>query len=217
MRICHLSDSHGTFPSLLGAYDVIVHTGDMSPNFYYDSKEASLQMYWWEEHIEHVKKQVQNHPFLFTLGNHDFINGYWLEGLLNSNGIQARCLHDQIYTHQGVNFYGFPYIPPINGKYAYESTTEQMAHHLQAMGSYLNNSYVDVIAAHAPPSNYLDLDHSNNRYGNSQMNSFLDYTLQADMVPKYYLCGHIHSSCGLMMRGDMLISNAALSRHILEI
>ncbi len=217
MRVCHLSDSHGTFPRLFGSYDVIVHTGDMSPNFYYDSKEASLQMYWWEEHIEHLKKQIQNHPFLFTLGNHDFINGYWLEGLLNSNGIQAKCLHDQIYTHQGVNFYGFPYIPPISGKYAYESTTEQMAHHLETMGLHLNNSYVDVIAAHAPPSNYLDLAHSNNRYGNSQMNAFLDYTLQVDMVPKYYLCGHIHDAHGLMMRGDMLISNAALTRHILEI
>lgn len=217
LRVCHVSDTHGTFPRLLGTFDCVVHTGDMSPNFQMDSHEATKQMYWWEEKVEIIKRWLNGRPWLFTLGNHDFMNGYWLEAMLLSHGINAKCLHDQVHCHEGVNFYGFPYIPPIDGRWAYESTVSEMATHLDTMGQFLNAGYVDVIAAHAPPGGYLDLSFSNQRWGNSQMNSFLDYTLAKEMIPAYYLCGHIHEAHGLMMRGDMLISNAAVTHHVLEI
>lgn len=217
MRICHISDLHGYFPPLYGSFDVVVATGDLSPNYEYDDTEVSKQMYWWEEKVTIIKAWLQNHPFLFTLGNHDFINGFWLEDMLQVNGINAVCLHDRITTLDSVNFYGFPYIPPINGKYAFECVTGQMNSHLDRMAEILNSTYVDVIAAHCPPYGFLDLSESGIRFGNTQMNSFLDYKLNEDMQPSHYLTGHIHQAHGLMMRNGMFISNAATFQHILEI
>lgn len=217
LRLCHVSDTHGRFPRLLGAFDAVVHTGDMSPNFDYDSKEVSNQMTWWEQQITIMRARLGGRDFLFTLGNHDYFNGFWLEGMLISNGIRAKCLHDQVYTYGGVNFYGFPYVPPINGKYAFESTTDQMDIHLKEMENHLTNSYVDVIAAHCPPYGFLDLSVSGARFGNTQMNTFLDYKLPKERHPNYYLCGHIHDAHGLMMRDGMLISNAAVTHNIIEV
>lgn len=215
-RINHISDTHGHFPKLLGTFDVVVHSGDASPNFTYNEKEASLQMLWWEKKVPIIKTWLQGRPFLFTLGNHDFLPGFWLEDMLNSNGIKATCLHDKITTYEGINFYGFPYVPPITGKWEYELTHDEMAMKFEEMAPIFDRTFVDVIVAHCPPYNYLDLAYSNNRYGNTQMNTFLDYQISRDMQPSYYLCGHIHEANGLMMRNGMLISNAAVTQQIIE-
>ena len=218
MRILHLSDRHGRFPRLYGSYDVILDTGDIAPNFTYGADEPRQQMYWWEDRIDELKKWVQNHPYLFVLGNHDFLQGMEVEALLISNGINAKCLHDQIYTLSGVNFYGFPYVPPINGKYAFETDADEMAGHLEYMGDLLNKTYVDVIAAHCMPHGILDLDFcQNKRFGNSQMTNFLNYQLSKDMMPQLFCGGHIHSSNGLTMLNGVLYSNMATTQTILEL
>lgn len=217
MRLCHVSDTHGTFPKLLGTFEVVVHSGDFSRNFKRDQDEVSNEMDWVEESIPAIKGWLQGRPLLFTFGNHDFMNPYWFEGLLNSEGIRAVCLHDKITTWEGVNFYGFPYIPPINGRWAYECTADEMAGHFDDMAKAINQTYTDVIVAHAPPGNCLDLSKSNHRWGNSQMNTFLDYQVHKDMDPMYLLCGHVHESHGLMMRNGLLVSNAAVTHHVLEI
>ena len=46
MKICHISDTHGTFPNLHGNFDIIVHSGDLFPNSYNlpnKQKEAEYQ------------------------------------------------------------------------------------------------------------------------------------------------------------------------------
>lgn len=216
-RLLHISDTHGRLPTLIGNFDVVVHSGDMSPNFSRDSTETQKEMYWWEENVERVKEWLQGTPFLFTLGNHDFLNGFWLEGMFRSHGIEAYCLHDRIVSLNNVNFYGFPYVPPINGSYNFECYADEMDEHLRKMSAAINKTYVDVLVAHCPPYNCLDLSESGKHYGNTQLGTLLDYQTQRDMMPGYLLCGHIHAAHGITIRNGLLVSNAATVQQILEI
>ena len=125
MRLLHISDTHGKFPKLEGRFDTVVHTGDFFPNsvnVYSSNKTAEMlfQEEWLERQATNVKNWLRGYPFLFVLGNHDFIMPHRMEELLNLYGIKTYSLHEKVITHENVNFYGFPYIPYINGMWNYE-------------------------------------------------------------------------------------------------
>lgn len=223
MRLCHVSDTHGGFPRLHGRYDVVVHTGDLFPNSHHvmvgnKVQEAVFQMQWLENHISDFKQQLQGHPFLFVLGNHDFAHPAKMEALLNAEGIQAIDLTDKIVTYQGVNFYGFPYVPAIGGNtWNYERNVMEMQDEIDKLVPVLNSTYVDILACHAPIYQCLDLSYGNQILGNSVMANALDYKISKDMTPATYLCGHIHEAHGLSVRNGMLVSNAAVTYQIIEV
>src|SRR5260370_30002414 len=154
MRILHGSDTHGNFPKLRGFFDVVVHSGDLLPDSIDRSLSIKNQTDWVEEHINDFKTWLDGKPFLFTLGNHDFIPAELLEHILNSNGIKAYHLHDRIVSYGSANFYGFPYVPTIDGSYNYERMHgKDMVVNIDEMVSHLNQTYVDVLVAHCTPSN----------------------------------------------------------------
>lgn len=219
MRIMHVSDRHGSFPNLKGYFDVVVDSGDMLPDP--PSKKENLQkaqLWWLENHLNDFKKWLSGKPFLFTCGNHDWLNAELIEQTLNDNGIQAYCLHDKLVTYNNVNFYGFPYVPPITGEFAYESVYDVMVDRVNALVDTIKKSYIDVVVAHCPPANCLDLDFKQNRrFGNIAMADALNYKLEEELLPCYYLTGHVHSSHGFMTINGMMISNAAMSQHIIEV
>lgn len=223
MRLCHVSDTHGGFPRLHGKYDVVVHTGDFFPNSHNvmtgnKVQEAVFQMKWLEDHIHDLKQQLQGHTMLFVLGNHDFVHPEKMQALLNSEGVAAISLHDQIISHAGVNFYGFPYVPAIGGNtWNYEREHSAMMDEVDKMVPILNATYVDVLACHAPLNKCLDLSYGNQILGNAVMANAIDFKLSKEMVPTNYLCGHIHESHGLTLRGGMLVSNAATTYQIIEV
>jgi Icc-related predicted phosphoesterase len=204
---------------LKGNFDCIVDSGDILPDAPNGEKEkAKWQFQWLEEHIEDYKQWLDEKPFLFTQGNHDHANSWEMEGLLNSNGIEAYCLHDKIVNHKSVNFYGFPYVNTINGNYAYETDSLQMIHKVDQMVRDINlRAYVDVIVAHAPPAGILDYSFRNKEaYGIKAMTDAFSYKIDKNRRPRLYCCGHVHQQ-GITMEYDMIFSNAAQSFHILEI
>ena len=225
MRLMHVSDTHGGFPRLHGSYDCVVHTGDFfpdSPDFKSGNKvqHAVFQMKWMEDNVKTMKQQLQGHPYLFILGNHDFVNSQMLESFLCSEGIKAIDLTDKLVNHQGINFYGFPYVPAINGMFNYEREIPEMQVEVDKMMATVTATYstqLDVLVCHAPPHKTLDLSKGNVILGSSVLANALDYKFAADRMPTYYLCGHIHCAAGLSLRNGMLVSNAACVQHILEI
>lgn len=227
MRLVHCSDSHGKFEVLKGYFDAVVHSGDMLAdgprrkdkfNLVTYEEKAHWQHNWVKNHIPDFKLWINNKPFFFTFGNHDFMDPKLFEDLLRDNGIKAYCLHDKIVTHEGVNFYGFPYIPYINGLWAYEEFIPEMSKRLDTMVEVLNKSYVDCIVAHCPPADKLSFDFVHGRnYGNTVMCNALDYKIEKEFLPAYYLTGHIHSAHAISNRNGMIISNAATTQHILEV
>lgn len=222
MRICHISDTHSGFPPLYGRYDVVLHTGDFFPNSHHVSagnktQEAVFQLQWLRDTLPEIKKWLYGHPLLFVLGNHDFANPDMVEELLNSEGITAINLSDKIVSYHDVNFYGFPYVPPINGMWNYERELPEMQKEVDRMVEKLNQTHVDVLACHSPPHKILDLSMGNLVLGSSAIADALDYKIQRDMMPSHYLCGHIHEANGMAIRNGVLVSNAATTRHLIEV
>lgn len=229
VRIMHVSDTHGKFDDLKGYFDIIVHSGDMlgdgpkvhrkDPyNLCTYAEKADWQETWVTNHIEDFKAWIGKKVFLFTFGNHDFFDPFLFEKFLQGHGIKAYCLHDKIVTHEGTNFYGFPYIPFINGRWAYEEQIPEMSKKLDIMAEALNKSYVDCIVAHCPPADKLSYDFKQGRnFGNTVMCNALDYKINEGFLPAYYLTGHIHSAHSVSNRNGMIVSNAATVQHILEV
>lgn len=220
-RVCHVSDTHGYFPRLLGKFDFVVHSGDFFPNSQYvwsnKIKEMEFQYQWLEEKIPVMKEWLQNHPLLYTLGNHDFLNADFMETRLNASGIVAINLADKITMHQGINLYGFPYIPYINGSWNYERTEQDMAPHIDQMCSALNQTFVDILVSHPPPYACLDLANNGELLGSTLLATALDYKIQREMLPTAMMFGHIHEAQGVMIRNGVLCSNAATTQRIVEL
>jgi len=222
MRIYHVSDTHGYFPNLSGAFDVVVHSGDFFPNKPYlhnsnSVKEMAFQMDWLGNNIAMLKKWLRGKDILFILGNHDFAHNALVEQALNSEGIKAISLHDKIVRYKDLTFYGFPYIPPINGMFAYEREAPEMHKEVDNMVESFNKDYVDILVSHAPLYRVLDLTRGNSAIGSSVISSAIDYKIDKNMRPSVVLHGHCHESHGITMYNDILVSNAASTAHIIEI
>lgn len=219
MKIAHISDNHSIFPKLLKSnVEAIVMTGDFFPNFVYGrNQEPAYQKLWLEEQIPTLKKWIDNRPFIFVLGNHDFINPDLMERILRDNGIDAYNTEDKIVSLHNINFYGFPYIPYINGSWNYERAAPEMIKEVSKLTNILNSTYVDVLLAHAPPYKCLDANFYGQSIGNTAMATALDYKISKDMQPSYYLTGHVHESFGTTIRDGMLVSNAATFQNIIQL
>lgn len=220
LRILHISDTHGKFPQLVGRFDVVVHTGDFFPNsvaVYSGNKTAEMlfQEEWLERQATNVKNWLRGYPFFFVLGNHDFILPHRMEELLNLYGIKTQSLHEKVVSHENINFYGFPYVPYINGMWNYECDHDEMKDNLEKLVDTCNQTYIDVIAAHAPINGHLDW--YKGPLGCSDMAFAFDESISKDMTPSFYLHGHIHESNGVTVRNGLLISNAATTQNIIEI
>lgn len=222
LRAIHISDTHGNFPSLRGKFDCVIHTGDLFPNSHHVMagnrvKEMAFQLQWLRDSLPNIKSWLQGYPMLFILGNHDFLNPDVMELELRSLDIEAFNVTDKILSFQNVNFYGFPYIPAINGMWNYERELPEMGQEVDKMVEVINKTYVDVLACHAPPFKMLDLSRSNQLLGSTVIADALSYKVNPDMMPAYYLCGHIHEAHGVSIRNGIVYSNAATTQHIVEI
>lgn len=218
MRVLHNSDCHGRLVELQGSFDCVVNTGDFCPNsshFLTGNKilETEFQINWLRSQASQIKKWLRGKPYLFVLGNHDFISPEIFSTILSENKIENYNLHDKITTFNGVNFYGFPYVNSINGYWNYECNFQDMNDHIEEMTSKINNTYCDVIAAHSPIAGIL-----NEGYGSHELRNMFDYeAIHRDMMPRFYLCGHHHKTFGVTLFRGMVVSNAATVSHILEI
>lgn len=222
VRICHISDTHSGFPRLYGRYDCVLHTGDFFPNSHHvmqgnKNREAVFQLQWLRDNMANIKAWLQGHPFLFVLGNHDFVPAEMMEQELRSFGIDARNITNKHFNFREVDFYGFPYVPVISGMWNYEKDLPEMQIEVDKLVEILNAKHVDVLACHAPLYQTLDLSMGNELCGSTIIANGLDYKVSKDMLPGYYLCGHIHEANGITIRNGMVISNAATTLHVIEV
>lgn len=222
MRIMHISDTHSSLHPLFGRFDVVLHTGDFFPNSKAKAMnnrtlEMAFQLDWLRQQAPHIKQWLMGHPLLYVPGNHDFLHPDLMEHELRSQGIEVLSLTGKITTFHGVNFYGFPYVPPIDGSWNYERDIPEMQQEVDRMVERMNTTYVDVMACHSPPYKTLDLTYGNELMGSTVLANALDYKINKDMLPAVYACGHCHEAHGMTMRNGVLVSNSATTRHIIEV
>lgn len=222
MRLLHVSDTHGGLLPLYGRYDVVLHTGDFFPNskaklLNNRTLEMAYQLDWLRQQVPNIKQWLHGHPLLYVPGNHDFLHPDIMEHELRSHGMEVLSLTGKITTFQGVNFYGFPYVPTIDGSWNYERDIPEMQQEVDKMVEQLNTTHVDVLACHSPPYKALDLTYGNDIMGSTVLANALDYKISRDMMPTVYCCGHCHEAHGMTTRNGLLISNAATTRHVIEV
>lgn len=228
MLICHVSDTHSFFPTIPAEAELIVHSGDLCPNLTRGNREIEVpyQTEWLREKAATFKDWIGNRPFLFTRGNHDFVPN--LCEILQEYEINAIDLTSRKVTVAGIRFYGFPFIPFIDGEWNGECTSEQMSREVNHLKIQLIDG-LDVLVAHAPPYGILDADFVirtenqeivpawANRFGNRQLTNLFSYDLEDRYFPKYLLCGHVHESYGRAEFFGMQVSNAATRVHLMDI
>lgn len=231
MLICHVSDTHSYFPSLPKEAEIIIHSGDLCPNLTRGDRkiEVPYQSKWIIDKSATFKDWIEDRPFLFCAGNHDFIDP---TPLLQKAGINAINLTNQSYQYKGIKFYGFPYIPWICGEWNYECHHPEMNREIRRLRDVLLSG-IDVLVTHCPPYGVLDANvvlrdgktmivpSWAESCGNTQLTNLLTYDLEdlsIESRPKYLLCGHIHESHSIVTDIlGMTISNAATTVHLIDL
>lgn len=220
MLINHFSDSHGGNLNVFGKADIVVHSGDFLPDPpFFATKESAAQWQsnWLNNKAKEYKLYINNKPFIFCSGNHDYLDGEEVELILRNYNINATCINDKHFTFNDIKFYGFPWIKYINGYFNYELSDNGMNIKCDELKEALSNSYTNVLVAHGPMTNGLCVEGTKD-YGNKILEDAL-LSLDKESVPDTMLVGHIHLAKGIKFRYDlnMLIVNSATTSHIIEI
>lgn len=221
MRLLHISDSHSKFLEIKGNFDMVVHSGDFFPdNKLYKSTiepDHIFQIKWLNHNLKNLKKQINNKPYLFTLGNHDFVKAEIVENFLRNNGVDAYSLEDKIVKVNDFTFYGFPYIPYICGTFNYERDHDSMRKEVINLTKNIKGQQIDFLVAHAPLHGILDKTYDGRHIGNNILLDYLTYKVDKSDLPKWYLCGHVHDSYGISTEHFINVSNAATTHNIIEV
>lgn len=220
MLYSHVSDTHGFFPDLPKEAEIIIHSGDLCPNMTRGHRETEVkfQSEWVKRNALTFKDWIGDRPFLFCMGNHDFTP--YVCRTLREVGIDAIDITSTKIERDGIKYYGFPFIPYIDGEWNGECFVDQMQREVRRLKDELESG-IDILVAHAPIAGILD-SFNGNHYGNCQMADMFNYRLDRKFWPKAYLCGHIHlndlDQKNRMSELDgMIISNAATKVNFLEI
>lgn len=216
MIIVHVSDNHSVLYPLPKEGDVVVHTGDFLPNASRGKREIEVpfQTEWLKLNADRIKNWIDNRPFLFSYGNHDFCPN--ICDILQDHGIDAHDITSTVYEFGGLKFYGFPFIPFLAGEWNGECFGDQMQREVRRIKDVILEHKVDILCAHCPIYGILDL-YLEEHCGNQQLADLLSYGIDRDKWPKALLCGHVHEGNGITDLDGMLVSNAATTVHLLDI
>lgn len=136
---------------------------------------------------------AKNHPdteVVYTPGNHDFFAQQWdkFEKDAPSN---LHFLLDSGCEIHGLKFYGSPWVPYINGGWAFECEDED------ELGDRFNliPKNVDILVTHSPPRiKHKKIDVSMQfKNGSRPFGSTALFDAIKEKRPRYLICGHIHS------------------------
>ena len=190
MRLTVISDTHGHHEKL-GVLngDVLIHCGDMFNMF--DSGADDL------ERLDDWFGRQRFGLILCTGGNHDFaLQEFGADRAPFENAVYLR---DRSYVHEGVAFYGAPWIPDLTGQ-AFFKGSEELARSWSAIPD-----GTDVLITHTPPAGRLDLSSRGFRLGCQHLLARL-----REVSPRVHCFGHVHASSGVVEADGTSFINAAV-------
>jgi Icc-related predicted phosphoesterase len=194
INVACTSDTHGMIDEVfancfgndrIAKPDVMVFAGDVAPSDFGVVASDYIRKVFFEA--------VRKHPeteFVYTPGNHDFFAQQW-DKFEKDVPRNFHFLLDGDCEICGLRFYGSPWVPYINGCWAFECDDEDELYDLFG----LIPSHVDVLVTHSPPRiRHEQIDVSLQFEGGSR--PFGSQALYENIVskkPRYEVCGHIHS------------------------
>ena len=190
MRIVVISDTHGRhreLPDLEG--DVLIHCGDFCNGFKINEQDLADVDEWFA--------QLSFKKIIVIGGNHDFVaqRKHREKETVFQN---AAYLVDEPYQYQGVNFYGSPWIPELDG-WAY-----YLSHDDRKKKWELIPPNTDILITHTPPRGILDKPRSGQSVGCTHLREKTE-----TLSPKIHCFGHIHASYGVHRTEQTTFYNAS--------
>ncbi len=192
MKVKLISDTHGQAQSLGKlSGDVLIHCGDMF-NLFKTSDAAIQRMDDWFG-------QQDFDLILCVGGNHDLE----IEKKLRSNAQpfkNATFLHGASHEHQGIKFYGAPWVPDLRGQ-AFYRTDAELKEEWKAIPK-----DTDVLITHTPPLGVLDKSSQGMILGCKHLVKTV-----RKIKPKLHCFGHVHASSGMLEGKHTTFINAAVA------
>jgi Icc-related predicted phosphoesterase len=190
MKATIVSDTHTKHRELdLPGGDILIHAGDfMSSGRNLDELTDFLN---WIE-VQDYKHKI------FIAGNHDRLledGGEAVINIIADAYPSVTYLQDSSVTINGINFYGSPWTPEFMG---WAFATQNDAEAEEKWSQIPDNT--DVLITHGPAYGYLDEIKTPLRPGMTP--GHLGCPVLAKRIeeinPKLHICGHIHSSNGML-------------------
>lgn len=203
MKIIGISDLHGYLPEL-DECDVVCICGDIVP---LEIQKDIFQSWWWFNNVfKSWCDSLKCEKIIFIGGNHDF----FLEGEDPFQLDKIVYLCDSEYTHNGIKFWGSPWITGLPN-WAFnlnEYEQEKKFEHIP--------NDCDILITHTPPFNVCDIGRVDFRqghpidYGSKSLTKVLSNFSPKKHI-KFALSGHIHSGNHDMVKlGDIILHNCSL-------
>lgn len=216
IRILFVSDTHGpiqiTSLPPRSEFDIMCHAGDWFPDPNGRLRNADVVGYqrdFLRYEASCLAAYLGDTPFVFTLGNHDFMNTSLVEEELRTNGVNVYNPNDRAKVisvrEKTLSFRGFRYIPWIHGGFCGELDDVELKLRTNA----LKEEDFDVLISHCPPSGKLSRG-----FGNDHLR---DNLLQPN-APLVNLVGHIHETGGRTeVINRTLVVNAAKKTVMVDV
>lgn len=222
IRICAVSDMHGRLEGLdPSGCDICVIAGDFSRQTGFGRWSMREQRDWiHDEFFEWTGKFPETY-FVVIAGNHDLCldsamtarySGFswkieWPENV--------KYLCDSGVNVAGISFYGTPWVPTINHRWAFEADSEKLKRKFAGIPA-----RIDVLVSHAPPRlpGYLgdvslEYGADSEKFGSSELASEL-----FNKKPGRVFCGHIHSgSHEPFLFDDVVVQNVSRVNESYEV
>ena len=191
MIITCISDTHTKHRELdLPGGDVLIHAGDFMSSGQ-DPEELHDFLKWFEgQDYEHK---------IFIAGNHDRIfeeDPFLAKEIVDAYATNINYLQDEELVIDGIKFYGSPWTPEFCG-WAFALPKDPRS--AEERFARIPND-TDVIISHGPAFGMLDKiihpvspNASKEHLGCKQLRDAIER-----VNPKLHICGHIHSSNGIL-------------------
>lgn len=197
MKLVAISDTHGRLDFKVPPCDLLIHCGDICPDFAPGSAWGSdMQAQWFRSKFANWLQVQKFADFYFTYGNHDYLNRTTdLDDLTQNRVIDS--LVEFPYEDGILKIWFSPWSNQF-GSWAWMLDPQL----LEKKYAEIPND-VDIIVSHQPP--YGLGDEVPERYaiynnGNTHVGS-REFLAAIDRVkPKLVLCGHIHNGRGVYER-----------------
>ena len=190
MRIFAVSDTHGKLEGLdpSGA-DIVVMAGDVAPLRGWTERALVEQVRWMNTVFCDWCGSYPKTAFRMIPGNHDLFAAY--DDLLSAVRLpeNAKLLIDELDEVSGLRIYGTPWVPCINGRWAFEENVPGL---LSRKFAAIPDG-VDILLTHTPPRIRhkkvdVSIDRNSPHFGSAELLDAIRKTR-----PRYALCGHIHT------------------------
>lgn len=190
MKICAFSDLHGNLDGLDPQdADIVVIAGDVAPMKGWGVWHVNDQVKWINKRFAAWCDKCPDAEIVLIPGNHDL---FAQRDDVPTRPVWPKNVHflmDGVVEIKGLRFAGSPWIPPISGKWAFETADED---ELGRRFAWIPEG-VDVLVTHSPPFvEGCDVDVSlqtqSPHFGSRALTDAI-----RRVKPKMVFCGHIHT------------------------